>query len=90
MGPKTAELCSVLRETAEILNQDGQTGWSNWINEALLRIENSDYSGIEFLQSGFGGMGSFDDTYVNERFDYLRGRIHDLVFYIRRNAEITG
>jgi hypothetical protein len=43
-------------------------------------VEQSDYSGIEYLLSAYGGMGSFNDlvlgqTLANGRFEWKRGHI---------------
>jgi hypothetical protein len=74
------------------------------MDESLRRVENSDFSGVEYLYGAFGGMGSFNDLViarmnghavadadyvpVNNRLDRLRGELYELVGYLRRHAEI--
>ena len=51
MGPKTEELICVLDQLAVMLESDGDTHWSLWMRKARARLTDSDYSGIEYLQS---------------------------------------
>jgi hypothetical protein len=101
MGPKTAKLCSLIREALQLLWTSNEVGWATWLDEGLKRLEAEDYSGIEFLKAGFGGMGSFNDfvitrftpyrgnQFLNQRLDDLRRQIYDLLLEIRRDHEIT-
>ena len=66
MGPKTEELICVLDQLAAMLESDGDTHWSLWMRKARARLMNSDYSGIEYLQSAYGGMGSFNDLILGQ------------------------
>lgn len=61
MGPKTQELVCVLAKLASLLESDGEQYWRAWILRAKARLENSDYTGIDYLLSASGGMGSFND-----------------------------
>jgi hypothetical protein len=67
MGPKTEELICVLDQLAAMLESDGDTHWSLWMRKARARLMDSDYSGIEYLQSAYGGMGSFNDLILGQR-----------------------
>jgi len=80
MGPKTTELVKVLNELATILESDGEQHWRAWMLRARARLEQSDYSGIEYLLGAYGGMGSFNDlvlgqTLANGRFAWRLGHI---------------
>jgi hypothetical protein len=66
MGPKTEELICVLGQLAAMLESDGDTHWSLWMRKARARLMDSDYSGIEYLQSAYGGMGSFNDLILGQ------------------------
>jgi hypothetical protein len=66
MGPKTEELICVLDQLAAMLESDGDTHWSLWVRKARARLMDSDYSGIEYLQSAYGGMGSFNDLILGQ------------------------
>ena len=61
MGPKTQELVGVLAKLASLLDSDGEQHWCAWMLRVKARLENSDYSGIDYLLSAYGGMGSFND-----------------------------
>jgi hypothetical protein len=66
MGPKTEELICVLDQLAAMLESDGDTHWSLWMRKARARLMDSDYSGIEYLKSAYGGMGSFNDLILGQ------------------------
>ncbi|MGH8387589.1 MAG: DUF6966 domain-containing protein [Pseudomonas sp.] len=66
MGPKTEELICVLDQLAAMLESDGDPHWSLWMRKARARLMDSDYSGIEYLQSAYGGMGSFNDLILGQ------------------------
>ncbi|KII33776.1 DUF6966 domain-containing protein [Pseudomonas fluorescens] len=66
MGPKTEELICVLDQLAAMLESDGDTHWSLWMRKARARLMDSDNSGIEYLQSAYGGMGSFNDLILGQ------------------------
>lgn len=66
MGPKTEELICVLNQLAAILESDGDTHWSLWMRKARARLLDSDYSGITYLLSAYGGMGSFNDLILGQ------------------------
>ncbi|MCP1518682.1 hypothetical protein J2Y74_002992 [Pseudomonas migulae] len=69
MGPKTEELIRVLDQLATVLESDGNTHWSLWIRKARALLLDSDYSGIEYLRSAFGGMGSLNDLILGQSSD---------------------
>jgi hypothetical protein len=88
MGPKTKELTGVLAKLATLLERDGEQHWCAWILRAKARLENSDYSGIEYLLGAYGAMGSFNDfvagqTYVSGLFSWKPG-------YVELNDEIDA
>lgn len=66
MGPKTQELIGVLAELAFVLENDGNAHWCGWMRKARTRLLNSDYSGIEYLLSAYGGMGSLNDVVLGQ------------------------
>ncbi|MEL4204831.1 hypothetical protein C9E85_16375 [Plesiomonas shigelloides] len=80
MGPKTQELIGVLDELASVLESDGNTHWGGWMQKARARLLNSDFSGIEYLLSAYGGMGSLNDvvlgqSYKNGVFEWKPGHV---------------
>jgi len=66
MGPKTAELIDVLEELAILLESDGDNHWSRWMRKAKTLLQASDYSGITYLRSAYGGMGSFNELILGQ------------------------
>ena len=93
MGPKTKELVETLDKLIDILNRDGQSHWSKWMRQAKSRIEASDFSGVEKVLQAYGGMGSFNDTYLtkidreNENFSSLQSKAWDLATAISHDHE---
>lgn len=68
LSPKTEELIGVLDELAAVLEEDGNVRWGGWMRKARARLLNSDYSGIEYFLSAYGGMGSMNDVIVGQRY----------------------
>ncbi|KIF61851.1 DUF6966 domain-containing protein [Pseudomonas fluorescens] len=66
MGPKTETLIKVLNELISVLESDGEAHWSAWMRKARARLLDSDYSGITWLLSAYGGMGSFNDVVLGQ------------------------
>lgn len=64
MGLKTEELIDVLRRLIDLLSEQKEDLWVNWIAESKKRLLSSDYSGIEKLLDAYGSMGSFNDLVV--------------------------
>jgi len=95
MGPKTKELVTVLDKLIVILNNDENYHGANWMAQALTRINDSDFSGIEKVLAAYGGMGSFNDIYLtkitksNEQFSILRSRAWELATAIKQEHEIA-
>lgn len=78
MGPKTQELVCVLAKLASLLESDGEKHWCAWMLRTKARLENSDYSGVEYLLRAYGGMGSFNDfiagqSTINGQFAWKSG-----------------
>lgn len=94
MGPKTLKLAKTLERLIFLLREDEQYEWAKWMTQAHNWINNSDFSGIEKVLSAYGGMGSFNDTYIrhnlrkNNEFDRLRSRAWELACEISHEAEI--
>jgi hypothetical protein len=87
-----------LLEAETLLRTYGETHWANWLANDAKRISRRDGFGLEHLLSAYGGMGSFNDVALqkigngasvrlphddNERFDKLRGEIHDTAKRLR-------
>lgn len=64
ISPITLELIQTLDEIIDILQSDDEIHWCAWMAKARDRITRSDYSGIEYLLSAYGGMGSFNDLVI--------------------------
>lgn len=56
----------MLDELATILESDGDAHWGGWMRKARERLLNSDYSGIEYLLSAYGGMDSLNDVVLGQ------------------------
>ncbi|WP_348772795.1 DUF6966 domain-containing protein [Pseudomonas hormoni] len=62
----TEQLIDVLDQLATVLESDGATHWSQWMRKARAHLMNSDYYGIEYLLSAYGGMGSLNDLVLGQ------------------------
>ncbi|MFL1524684.1 DUF6966 domain-containing protein [Pseudomonas sp. O230] len=69
MGPKTEELIRILDQLATLLESDGDTHWRFWMSKARALLLGSDYSGIEYLLSAYGGMGSLNDLILGQSYN---------------------
>lgn len=87
MSPKTQELISVLDELAYVLESDGNINWGSWIRKAKAHLLNSDYSGIEYLLSAYGGMGSLNDVVLGQ--SYKDGVFQWKPEYVELNERFT-
>ena len=58
-----------LEQLATVLESDGDTHWSLWVRKARARLLDSDYSGITYLLSAYGGMSSFNDLILGQSYD---------------------
>ena len=80
MDPPTRELVGILGELAALLESDGDRHWSVWMLRAKSRLEEADYSGVDYLLGAYGGMGSFNDLILGQtqsggQFDWKPGYI---------------
>ncbi len=69
MGLQTERLIGILDDLIALLRSDNETHWSAWMARAKARLENSDYSGIEYLLGAYGGMSSFNDLIICQRIE---------------------
>ncbi|QBF82325.1 hypothetical protein EXU30_06165 [Shewanella maritima] len=89
MGSKTKELIEVLDRLVQMLDDDGQQHWCDWMSRARKRLIESDFNGVEKVLSAYGGMGSFNDiclskiTRKNDRFSELQTRAWELATAIK-------
>ncbi len=106
MGPKTAELCALLRELLSLLESAGEVYWLEWMEKSLRVIERRDLAGVEKILEAYGGMGSFSDLFlsasngskipdgsgqeINHRLESIRTKLYELAKYIVHNAEVEG
>jgi hypothetical protein len=88
MGPKTEELIVVLDRLITLLENDKQTHWHEWIFRARTWIANSDYSGIEYLLSAYGGMGSIMDIVIGRNF--IDNQFSYEADYVKLNEECSA
>jgi hypothetical protein len=93
MGPKTKELIEVLDRLVQMLDDDGQEHWCDWMSQARTWLIESDFNGIEKVLLAYGGMGSFNDIYLskltrkNHCFSVLRTRAWELATEIKHEQE---
>lgn len=88
MAPKTVELLVVLTKLMSLLSSDGERNWSAWMLRAKTRLENSDFSGVEYLLSAYGGMGSFSDFVAGQ--DMVAGQFAWKPGYVALNDELDA
>lgn len=69
MATKLDELLEILNELIQLLESDGEEHWSKWIRQSREQLQNSDFSGIEYLLSAYGGMGSFNDLIIFQGYE---------------------
>jgi hypothetical protein len=86
MEAKTQELVCVLAKLATLLEDDGEQHWCRWMLRAKVRLENWDYSGLDYLLSAYGGMGSFNDFVAGQ--SIVAGRFAWKPGYKELNDEI--
>ena len=68
LGPEARELVGVLDVLASVLESEGNRHWANWMRKSQTHLLNSDYSGIEYLLSAYGGMGSLNDLILGQSY----------------------
>ncbi|UMR32555.1 hypothetical protein MJ904_10435 [Massilia sp. MB5] len=78
----------MLTKLASLLEADDERHWSAWVLRDKALLENSDYSGIEYVLGAYGGMGSFNDfvagqTTIDGKFAWKPG-------YAELNEEIDA
>ena len=66
MGQRTEELIDVLDQLIKVLESDDEIHWSRWMRKAQAYLIDSDYYGITYLLSAYGGMGSFNDLVLGQ------------------------
>ena len=69
MATKLDELLETLHEMIELLEENGEQRWSKWMRQSRDWLLDSDFSGIEHLLSAYGGMGSFNDLVIGQRYE---------------------
>ena len=86
MATKLDELLDILDEIIQILESNGEKRWSSWTRRSGDRLLNADYSGIEHLLSGYGGMGSFNDLVICQ--EYVEGEFRWKEGYVEKNNRL--
>ena len=86
MTTKLDELLEILNEIIQLLESDGEKHWSRWMRKSRARLLNSDYSGIEYLLSAYGGMGSFNDLVIYQ--SYKNGELRWKEGYVEKNNRL--
>jgi hypothetical protein len=94
MGLKIQELIRILTGMISLLEKEGETHWSEWMAKAKARLEDLDYSGIEYLLRAYGGMGSFNDLMVSperqDRLEAFRTQAWELATEIKRGRTLDS
>ncbi|WP_371321761.1 hypothetical protein [Pseudomonas sp. PDM32] len=70
-----------------MLESDGDTHWSFWMRKARALLLDSDYSGIEYLLSAYGGMGSLNDLILGQ--SYVDGVLSWKPGHVELNEKFT-
>lgn len=63
------ELFHILDQLVTVLENDGDAHWNAWMRKAQTPLVGSDYAGITYLLSAYGGMSSFNDVVLGRRYD---------------------
>lgn len=66
MGQRTEELIDVFDQLIKVLESNGEMHWSRWMQKVQAYLIDSDYYGVTYLLSAYGGMGSFNDLVLGQ------------------------
>ncbi len=104
VGPKTAELITLLDSVIALLRSCDEEQWAPWLERDAARLRAGDFEGIAHFLRAFGGMGSINDLVLhpinghrlteleaaqaNERLQALLSNASELARQIRREAII--
>jgi len=81
MGPKSIQLSTSLSQIIRMLDQDGQSHWSDVMSLARDDLLASDYFGVKTVLAAYDGEDSFNNVSIsnpskkNEKFAELRTEI---------------
>ncbi|MFT7559498.1 MAG: hypothetical protein ACI93R_001409 [Flavobacteriales bacterium] len=93
LATTSSELIDTLAQLIDILDRDGKTHWSQWMRVAKKRIEESDLYGVDKVLAAYGGIGTFNETYLSksskekENFSRLQGKVWMLARDIQSSLE---
>ncbi len=91
MGPKSVQLSTSLSQIIRILDKDGQSYWSDQLNEARDDLLASDYFGVKTVIAAYDGEKAFNEVSITqdlknkEKFSELRTEIFWLAKEIEKN-----
>uniref|UniRef100_UPI00403F3A87 DUF6966 domain-containing protein n=1 Tax=Paludibacterium sp. THUN1379 TaxID=3112107 RepID=UPI00403F3A87 len=77
----------MLDELASVHESDRNAHWGSWMRKARVRLLNSDYSGIEYCLSAYGGIGSLNDVVLGQ--SYKDGAFEWNPGYVELNERLT-
>lgn len=83
------EIERVLNELITLLNEDNKKNWAEWFLKAKKLLSENIESSISKILGAYGGMGSFNDTYLtkitrkNENFSSLRTQLWELAMEVK-------
>tara|TARA_R110002124_G_scaffold106140_1_gene257600 strand:+ start:145 stop:570 length:426 start_codon:yes stop_codon:yes gene_type:complete len=83
------EIERVLNKLITLLNEDNQKNWAEWFLKAKNLLREDIESSISKILGAYGGMGSFNDTYLtkitrkNENFSSLRTQLWELAMEVK-------
>jgi hypothetical protein len=86
MVTEISELKLILDDIIELLTDDGETHWLNYMVSIRERLENGDLSAIDYLLGTYGGRGSFADLIICQRFE--DGRFTWIDGHMEKNARL--
>jgi hypothetical protein len=66
---RVERLIATLDSLVGLLRASDQEFWADWIETAREQIQRRDPSGLDYLLSAYGGMGSLNDLYLGQDTD---------------------
>lgn len=65
MQQRRGQLEALLEQLAGLLGSAGETHWLPWAERGLGQLRDRDWSGVDTVLAGFGGMGSLNDLVLH-------------------------
>lgn len=70
-------LVADMATAADRLERAGMHHWARWVARARVKVVAGDSRGLSDLLAAYGGMGSFNDLYLDPETERLRSTMYD-------------